>query len=106
MELCCCPLFISQTVFIAEAHIWEERLKYLAFFLLLNCRFRFWATPNSYYIIFVLCCRAPDSARVKAKMMYASTKDFFKTHLDGISGKNLYMAFNTINNERKLREQC
>ena len=30
-------------------------------------------------------CRAPDSARVKAKMMYASTKDYFKTHLDGLS---------------------
>ncbi|KAL4425061.1 hypothetical protein ABPG77_001839 [Micractinium sp. CCAP 211/92] len=28
---------------------------------------------------------APDSARVKAKMMYASTKDFFKSHLDGLS---------------------
>lgn len=30
--------------------------------------------------------RAPDSAKVKSKMMYASTKDFFKSHLDGISG--------------------
>lgn len=29
--------------------------------------------------------RAPDSARVKSKMMYASTKDFFKSHLDGLS---------------------
>lgn len=28
---------------------------------------------------------APDTARVKAKMMYASTKDFFKSHLDGLS---------------------
>lgn len=28
---------------------------------------------------------APDSARVKAKMMYASTKDFFKQQLDGLS---------------------
>lgn len=28
---------------------------------------------------------APDSARVKAKMMYASTKDYFKSHLDGLS---------------------
>jgi len=28
---------------------------------------------------------APDNAKVKAKMMYASTKDFFKGHLDGIS---------------------
>ncbi len=34
----------------------------------------------------VFClCRAPDSARVKAKMMYASTKDFFKGFLDGLS---------------------
>lgn len=30
--------------------------------------------------------RAPDVAKVKAKMMYASTKDFFKGLLDGISG--------------------
>lgn len=30
---------------------------------------------------------APDSARVKSKMMYASTKDFFKGHLEGISAE-------------------
>ncbi len=30
---------------------------------------------------------APDAARVKAKMMYASTKDFFKGHLDGVSAE-------------------
>lgn len=30
-------------------------------------------------------CRAPDIARIKAKMMYASTKDFFKGYLDGLS---------------------
>jgi cofilin len=29
--------------------------------------------------------RAPDAARIKAKMMYASTKDFFKGFLDGLS---------------------
>jgi cofilin len=28
---------------------------------------------------------APDVARVKSKMMYASTKDFFKSKLDGLS---------------------
>lgn len=28
---------------------------------------------------------APDVARIKAKMMYASTKDFFKGYLDGLS---------------------
>lgn len=28
---------------------------------------------------------APDAARVKAKMMYASTKDFFRGHLDGVA---------------------
>ncbi|KAL3161384.1 hypothetical protein ABBQ32_010275 [Trebouxia sp. C0010 RCD-2024] len=32
-----------------------------------------------------LVCRAPDTAKIKAKMMYASTKDFFKGHLDGVS---------------------
>ena len=32
-----------------------------------------------------LACRAPDVARIKAKMMYASTKDFFKGYLDGLS---------------------
>ena len=30
---------------------------------------------------------APDSAKVKSKMMYASTKDFFKGHLDGLSAE-------------------
>ena len=33
----------------------------------------------------VLACRAPDTAKIKAKMMYASTKDFFKGYLDGLS---------------------
>ena len=36
-------------------------------------------------IIAVAICRAPDAARIKAKMMYASTKDFFKGFLDGLS---------------------
>lgn len=31
------------------------------------------------------CDRAPEVARVKKKMMYASTKDFFKGFLDGLS---------------------
>lgn len=30
---------------------------------------------------------APDNAKVKSKMMYASTKDFFKGHLDGMSAE-------------------
>ena len=29
--------------------------------------------------------RAPDSARIKSKMMYASTKDFFKGFLEGVA---------------------
>lgn len=29
--------------------------------------------------------RAPDAAKIKAKMMYASTKDFFKGFLEGLS---------------------
>ena len=29
--------------------------------------------------------RSPDTARVKGKMMYASTKDFFKSHLEGLA---------------------
>lgn len=28
---------------------------------------------------------SPDAARIKSKMMYASSKDFFKGHLDGVS---------------------
>lgn len=36
--------------------------------------------------------RAPDVARVKSKMMYASTKDFFKGLLDGISGARQQFA--------------
>lgn len=35
--------------------------------------------------VFCCPCRAPDAARIKAKMMYASTKDFFKGFLDGLS---------------------
>lgn len=30
---------------------------------------------------------APDAAKVKAKMVYASTKDFFKGHFDGMSAE-------------------
>ena len=30
-------------------------------------------------------CRAPDTARIKSKMMYASTKEYFKGYLDGLS---------------------
>lgn len=30
---------------------------------------------------------APETAKVKARMMYASTKDFFKSHMDGISAE-------------------
>lgn len=29
-----------------------------------------------------LLCRSPDNARIKNKMMYASTKDFFKSYLE------------------------
>ena len=29
--------------------------------------------------------RSPDTSRVKAKMMYASTKDFFKSYLEGLA---------------------
>lgn len=32
-------------------------------------------------------CRAPDAAKMRGKMMYASTKDFFKSHLDGIAAE-------------------
>ena len=31
------------------------------------------------------CYRAPDSAKIKSKMMYASTKDYFKGFLDGVA---------------------
>lgn len=33
----------------------------------------------------LLLARAPDSAKVKAKMMYASTKDYLKGFLDGLA---------------------
>jgi cofilin len=42
---------------------------------------------------------APDSARVKAKMMYASTKDFFKGHLDGISAEFQASDLDDVNEE-------
>jgi cofilin len=32
-----------------------------------------------------LICRAPDDAPVKAKMQHASTKDFFRSMLDGLA---------------------
>lgn len=30
------------------------------------------------------CCRSPDAAKVRSKMLYASSKDRFKRELDGI----------------------
>ena len=46
-----------------------------------------WSSCCQYftYAVDVFGCRAPDTAKIKAKMMYASTKDFFKGHLDGVS---------------------
>lgn len=32
----------------------------------------------------VVCCRSPDSSKVRMKMVYASSKDRFKRELDGI----------------------
>lgn len=38
--------------------------------------------------VFLLSCdRAPDSCGMRPKMMYASTKDFFKGFLDGIGAE-------------------
>ena len=42
---------------------------------------------------------APETAKVKARMMYASTKDFFKTHLDGISCEFQVSALDEISEE-------
>lgn len=47
----------------------------------LNVYFQVLVFPFPMFYFF----RAPDSARVKSKMMYASTKDFFKGYLDGLS---------------------
>jgi Cofilin/tropomyosin-type actin-binding protein len=38
-------------------------------------------------------CRAPDTARIKSKMMYASTKDYFKGFLEGL---NIEMQVNDV----------
>lgn len=36
----------------------------------------------------LLCpSRAPDSSTIKNKMMYASTKDFLKSYLDGLGAE-------------------
>ena len=36
--------------------------------------------------VYVFCeCRSPDIAKVRSKMVYASSKDRFKRELDGIS---------------------
>jgi cofilin len=34
-----------------------------------------------------MVCRAPEHSGIKPKMMYASTKDFFKGFLDGIGAE-------------------
>ena len=47
--------------------------------------------------------RAPDSSRIKSKMMYASTKDFFKGYLEGL---NIEMQVNDIDelDEKEVAE--
>lgn len=42
---------------------------------------------------------APDVAKVKSKMMYASTKDFFKSNLEGLSVEFQGSDFEEISNE-------
>lgn len=48
---------------------------------------------------------APDNARVKSKMMYASTKDFFKSHLDGISAEFQASEVDEIE-EQEVADAC
>lgn len=55
-----------------------------------DCRFavydhQFTNSDNCVFNKLVFISWAPDTARIKAKMMYASTKDYFKTYLDGLS---------------------
>lgn len=42
---------------------------------------------------------APDTAKVKSKMMYASTKDFFKSRLEGLSVEFQGSDYDEISNE-------
>ncbi len=42
---------------------------------------------------------APDTAKVKSKMMYASTKDFFKSNLEGLSVEFQGSDFDEISDE-------
>lgn len=42
---------------------------------------------------------APETAKVKARMMYASTKDFFKSHMDGISAEFQTSSLEDISEE-------
>ena len=48
------------------------------------CHIEYMNTPKQLDMA-LFPCRAPDAAKIKAKMMYASTKDFFKGFLDGLS---------------------
>jgi hypothetical protein len=50
-------------------------------------KLKFSISWNSYQCFFFLhqtLCRAPDTSRVRSKMLYASSKDRFKRELDGI----------------------
>ena len=50
----------------------------------IQCYVEYMNIPKQLDMVISLC-RAPDAAKIKAKMMYASTKDFFKGFLDGLS---------------------
>ncbi len=47
---------------------------------------------------------APDNAQLKSKLLYASTKDFFKQHLDGI-GMELQATDEDELEEDKMRDR-
>ena len=51
------------------------------FFFLLVLSF---CTKNESFFLQILYCRSPDVAKVRTKMLYASSKDRFKRELDGI----------------------
>ncbi len=56
-------------------------------------------------IIFVMW--SPDSAQIKAKMMYASTKDFFKGLLPGIAIEQQATEISEVDaEEMRLRVQA
>ncbi|RRT54379.1 hypothetical protein B296_00043060 [Ensete ventricosum] len=82
-----CRYAIFDFDFVTEENCQKSKIFFIAWYSLSFCS----PLHSNLHILLVdtrhcwfLCCRSPDTSRVRSKMLYASSKDRFKRELDGI----------------------